>query len=130
MKNLITLFLVVSVVSLCTISCKDDDDAKPADLLVGTWLEVSFAATGCTDPDDNETNTCTACETLVATATTLKFGTEPPYPYTADGNTLSVTVGAQVFKVTIEVSAETLILTIQDSAADGNCKNVSNYKRQ
>lgn len=130
MKKLFVFLLLLSSVSLLNTSCRKDDEAKPADKLVGTWLEVSYVSSGCTDPNDNESGNCTNCETLVATATTLTFEGEPPYSYTADGNTLSVTVGTQVYKVTIEVTDDTLVFTIQDSVSDGNCKSVTTYKRK
>lgn len=130
MKNLFVFFLLASAISSLVISCKDDDESKPVDQLVGSWLEVSFVSSGCTDPDDNESSTCTKCETLVATSSTLTFEGEPPYPYTADGNTLSVTVGTQIYKVVFAVNGDEMVLTIQDSPADGNCKNVTTYKRK
>lgn len=131
MNRLFVLLFMVLSVSLFNTSCKDDDDdAKPVDQLIGSWLEVSFVSSGCTDPADNETSTCTTCETLVATSSTLTFESEPPYPYTADGNTLSVTVGSKIYTVVFAVTGDTLVVTIQDSADDGNCKKVTTYKRK
>lgn len=115
---------------LLTQSCKDDDDANPADQLIGTWVEFSYVSSGCSDPSDNESGNCTKCETLVATSTTLTFEGEPAYPYTVDGNTLSVTVGPQIYKVQFAVNGNELVLTIQDSDADGGCKSVTTYKRK
>ncbi len=109
---------------------KDDPEPTPAEQLVGSWKEVNYVRSGCTDAGDNETNACTtSCETIIASATTLTFPGEPPYSYTADGNTLSVTVGTKVVAVTIEITGTTLTTTIQDSPADGNCKSVTTYSR-
>lgn len=126
------LFLTAFLIVILSLEgCKKDDPAPtPAEQLVGSWKEVNRVSTGCTDPADNGTETCTtSCETMVASSTTLTFTGEPPYPYTADGNTLTVTVGTKVFIVTIAISGTTLTFTIQDSAADGNCKSVATYNK-
>jgi hypothetical protein len=133
MKTIKRIYVITLITSLVFLfeGCKKDDPAPtPAEQLVGSWKEVNRVSTGCTDPADNRTETCTTgCENMVASSTTLTFTGEPPYPYTADGNTLTVTVGTQVFKVTILITGTTLTFTIQDSAADGNCKSVTTYSK-
>lgn len=127
----ILIMMFIAIMVLLAEGCKKDDPAPtPAEMMVGSWKEVSYVRSGCTDAADNESSTCTAsCETLVVSATTLTFGTEPPYPYTADGSALSVTVSGTIYIVTIAVTATTLTTTIQDSPADGNCKKVTNYTK-
>lgn len=133
MKSIRTIFLLTLIASFIFQfeGCKKDDDPTPAEQLVGSWKEVSYVSTGCTDPNDNESNTCTTnCETLVVTATTLKIGSDPALSYTASGNTLTVTIpGQQTTTVAFAISGSTLTVTIQDSPADGGCKSVSTYTR-
>jgi hypothetical protein len=132
MKSIKSTYLIILIASLVFLfeGCKKDDDPTPAEQLVGSWKEVSFASTGCTDPNENESETCTTnCETLVASGSTLTFPGEPPYAYTANGNTLTVTAGGQTFTATIAISGSTLTFTIQDSPADGGCKNVITYSK-
>lgn len=128
-KNGVYLMLLVMSVLISLDGCKKDDDPSPAEQLVGSWKEVSYVSTGCTDPNDNESSNCTKCDTMVATSTTLTFPGEPPYPYTANGNTLTITVGAQTYIATIVISGSTLTFTIQDSTADGGCKSVTTFNK-
>ncbi len=124
MKRTLNL-LTISTLLLILVpfsSCKDDDEPS-ASGLIGTWKEVSFEASGCTDPNDNEPlSTCsTTCETIVVTATTISFsGTS--FPYTASGNT--ITVDGET--VTWSISGTTLTIT---SDGEPGCTNVSKYTR-
>lgn len=131
MKSIKSTYLITLIVCLVFLfeGCKKDDDPTPAEQLVGSWKEVSYVASGCTDPNDNESSTCTKCNTMVATSSTLTFTGEPPYPYTANGNTLTITVGNQTFTATIVISGSTLTFTIQNSAADGGCKTVTTFNK-
>jgi hypothetical protein len=83
---------------------------------------------GCSDPVDNETITCTSCETIVISATTMSIDGDT-YPYTVSGNTLSIDVDGDIYKITYIISGNNLTLNFQDSVADGNCKYVTTYKR-
>ena len=125
----ISLMMAIVAMIFFVEGCKKDDDPTPAEQLVGSWKEVSFVATGCTDSNDNESSNCTKCDTMVATSTTLTFPGEPPYPYTANGNTLTVTVGTQTFTATIAITGTTLTLTIQNTPADGGCKTVTTFNK-
>lgn len=133
MKSIKSTYLIILIASLVFLfeGCKKDDDPSPAEQLVGSWKEVSYVSTGCTDPSDNESGTCTTkCETLVATSSTLTFGSDPALSYTASGNTLTVTIpGQQSVTVVFAITGSTLTFAIQDSPADGGCKSVSTYSK-
>lgn len=133
MKSIKSIYLLTLIASLVFLfeGCKKDDEPTPAEQLVGSWKEVSFVSSGCTNPADNESSTCTTtCETFVATATTLKFGSDTPLSYTSNGNTLTVTIPGQPSVTAVfSITGSTLTLTIQDSAADGGCKSVSTYSK-
>ena len=131
MKNFIKMLFIVLVVPLAVSSCKDDDES-PGAALIGTWEEKSFVSSGCLDPTDNGSETCTSsCERIVVTENTVKIGSDPAIPYTISGNQLSITQSAGGITITItvtfEVSGNTLTITQQDDASDGGCKNVSTY---
>lgn len=132
MKNFIKILGLIFIIPLVFSSCKDDENKGAS--LVGTWEEVSFVSSGCVDPDDNESFTCTSsCERIVVTTNTITIGTEPAINYTVNGNqiTLSQTFGSATitFTVTFVVTETSLTITQQDDASDGGCKNVSVYKR-
>lgn len=132
MKNFIKILGLIFIIPLVFSSCKDDENKGAS--LVGTWEEVSFVSSGCVDPDDNESSTCTVdCERIVVTANTITIDTEPAINYTVNGNqiTLSQTFGSATitFTVTFVVTETSLTITQQDDASDGGCKNVSVYKR-
>ncbi len=133
MKNFIKTLLFVFIIPVFIFSCKDDDET-PGAALIGTWEEVSFTSSGCVDPDDNESYTCTSsCERIVVTENTVKVDSDPAIPYTVNGNQLTLTQSSGgitiSFTVTFEISGNTLTITQQDDAADGGCKNVSVYTR-
>jgi hypothetical protein len=132
MKSIKSIYLIILTASLVFLfeGCKKDDPAPtPAEQLVGSWKEVSYVSTGCLDPADNESSNCTICETMVATASTLTFPGEPPYPYTATENILTITVGGQTYTATIAISGSTLTFTLQNSPADGGCKSVTTFTK-
>lgn len=127
MKTNRIIFLMTLVV-LAFEGCKKDDPSPNA-TLVNSWKEVSFVASGCTDPTENESTTCTtSCETLVISATTFSFDGNS-FPYTVSGNTMSIEFMGTIYKVSFVISGTSLTITSQDSLADGNCKNVSTYKK-
>ncbi|MEZ4973235.1 MAG: hypothetical protein R2820_07985 [Cyclobacteriaceae bacterium] len=130
-KLIAVLTVAVIGLLLSVSSCKDDDDPSP---LIGTWEEKSYVASGCIDPDDNETFTCTSsCETIVITENTIKIDTDPAIPYTTDGNklTISQTTGGITISITVQfsVSGNTLTITQEEEDADGGCTSVSTYQR-
>jgi YD repeat-containing protein len=139
MKTIKSIYLMTLISSLIFLleGCKKDEPAPvtQASLLVGSWKEVSYVATGCTDPKSNESSTCTtSCETLVITATTFKIvkadGSSQTFNYTAKDNTITVTLtGGQITTATFAITGSTLAITNQDSLADGNCKSVSTYSK-
>ncbi|MCB0492315.1 MAG: hypothetical protein KDC93_07855 [Cyclobacteriaceae bacterium] len=133
MKNYTKVLLFAFIIPMAISSCKDDDET-PGAALVGTWEEKSYTSSGCVDPDDNDSFTCTSsCERIVVTENTIKIDTDPAIPYTINGNQLTITQSSGSisvsFTVTFEVSGNTLTITQQDDAADGGCKNVSVYTR-
>jgi len=124
-KNILVFIWVIILFE----GCKKDDPAPNAALLKGVWEEVSFVASGCTDPNDNENYNCTSgCEILVITPNTLTIEGDE-YDYTVSGNKITISLGGDTEIVTFDVTETTLTITSQDSPADGNCKNVSTYKR-
>lgn len=132
MKSLIQ-FLLIVIIPVSFFSCKDDDENLGA-ALIGTWEEKSFVSSGCIDPDENETFTCTSsCERIVVTNNTIKIDNDPAIPYTINGNKLTITESSGgitiSITVTFEISGNTLTITQQDDASDGGCKNVSVYTR-
>ncbi len=132
MRNFIIIIGLILVLPLAFSSCKDDENEGAS--LVGTWEETSYTSSGCIDPADNETYTCTSsCERIVVTGSTITIDNEPPINYTVNGNqiTLSQTFGSATitFTVTFVLTDTTLTITQQDDASDGGCKNVSVYKR-
>jgi len=132
MKTYLKLLGVILIIPIVFSSCEDDDDTGAS--IVGTWEEVSFVASGCIDPTDNETFTCTSsCERIVVTNNTVTIGTNPALNYTVSGNQLSIVQSGGGVTITIvvtfEVTETSLTITQQDEAVDGGCKNVSVYKR-
>lgn len=132
MKNYIAVFLFAVSVPLIISSC--DDDENPGASLIGTWEEVSYVSSGCIDPDDNETFTCTSsCERIVVTENTIKIDSDPAIPYTVTGNTITIseTSGGITISITVNfaVTDNTLTITQQDEPADGGCMSVSTYQR-
>lgn len=131
-RILVTVLLISLAFPLVFSSCKDDESKGAS--LVGTWEETSYVSSGCVDPTDNESFTCTsACERIVVTENTLTIGTDPAISYTVNGNQITLTQkfgsATVTFSVTFTVTETTLTITQQDEAADGGCKNVSVYKR-
>src|SRR5689334_6515480 len=93
MKTIKRLWMI-ALIPLLFEGCKGDDQAPAPDqseLLIGTWEALSFVASNCSDPTDNENTSCTtSCEIMVATSTSLTFDNEGPYTYTAKGNSLTI----------------------------------------
>ncbi len=127
MRKLFVLLLAMPCIILLLISCKDDDDVNPADLLVGSWQFVSYVSSECVDPDDNESETCTTgCEITVFTKDMVTFEGEPSEPYSIDGNkiTFGAGSGADTFEFTVTEST----LTVFD-IEPGDCKEVTTLKK-
>lgn len=132
MRNYIKIIGLILVIPLAFSSCKDDENEGAS--LVGTWDEVSFVSSGCTDSADNENFTCTSsCERIVVTESTVKFGSDPALSYTINGNQIMLTQSGSGITITITVTfvvtETTLTITQQDDVSDGGCKNVSTYTR-
>ena len=132
MKNYFKILGLIFLIPLAFSSCKDDENNGAS--LVGTWEEVSFVSSGCVDPADNESFTCTsACERIVVTSNTITIDTEPVINYTVNGNQITATQafggGTITFTVTFVVTETTLTITQQTDASDGGCKNVTVYNR-
>lgn len=133
MKNYIKVMFIAFAIPLAISSCKDDDE-NPGAALIGTWEEKSYVSSGCVDPDDNESSTCTSsCERIVVTENTITIGSFPAVSYTVSGNqlTISQSSGGTTISTTVTfvVSGTTLTITQQDDASDGGCKNVSTYSK-
>jgi uncharacterized protein (TIGR02145 family) len=132
-KFRIPLLLITVVLG----ACKNDEPAPDVSLkLIGAWELVRFVASNCTDPSDNEDTRCTSkCEKLVITASTITMVGEGKYTYKVsfvegwNANLLTISIAGSPRTVAFEVSDTELILTHQDTPADGNCKSESTYKR-
>ncbi len=127
MKKLIVLLLTIPCVILLSTSCKDDaKSANPADLIIGSWQMVSFVASECADPADNETETCsTGCEITIFTKDTVTFEGEPSEPYSIDGNKITFGTGSGADTYEFSVTETTLIVT----NTAGDCKEVTTLKK-
>lgn len=63
MKNIFSWSSVVFFgIILLTTACDKEEDNSPTNALAGTWVISSGAATGCNDPNDNDTVTFTCDE--------------------------------------------------------------------
>lgn len=126
MKKSILQLSLFAIVFLCVLSCKDDP-TPPS--LVGTWTETSSVASGCDDPSDNESVTCTTgCEVIVISATTITSDGDSQ-SYTKTATTISVTDGPISYTVAYTVTETTLVITQEGSALTDGCKYVTTYKR-
>ena len=124
MKSTKSYFIILLIALLYfPISCSDDDDGDLSTTpLEGTvWVVKTFASAGCTDPNDNGTEsiTCDAsnCSTVVFSGGTLTFtdieagvtttGTET---YSVSGSTITITdpSGTDTFTFTIVLNTLTL----------------------
>ena len=117
--------------------CGNDDDEPSGLPLEGTlWTETSYSATGCDDPDDNEsgTSSCTSteCYTIRLSAGTITFedtegGTKDTSTgtYTISGNTINVNFGGINLPVTYTISGSTL--TIKLDSPFGGCQETTTY---
>ncbi|MBL7873599.1 MAG: lipocalin family protein [Cyclobacteriaceae bacterium] len=133
MKMIKDLYLIAVMFSIILIidGCKQDDPS-PSEQLIGSWKYVSTVSSGCTDPTDNGTHTCSIdCTVLEFTSTTVKItdSSSITYTYTISGSTLKVTVQGQIETYTLSISGKTLTLTEQATMDDGNCKDVSTYTK-
>ena len=89
---------------LLIIGCNKDDEVDYLTPLVGTWETYSFAATGCNDPNDNGTITCTG-----APCFTIAINSNGTYLLTdnIDASTETGTVSVDATTITICETGET-----------------------
>lgn len=139
MKTIIKHITVLGLLSagLFFYSCSDDDEGGSSISLEGTlWIENSITTTGCTDPDDNETDisNCDSneCFTIqlsdgVITSTELEGGSTEVETgtYVISGNTLTVTIGGIILEINFQISGNTLTISFVDPF-DG-CTNTVVY---
>ncbi len=127
MKKFIEQFSLYAIVFLCVLSCKKDDPAPPS--LEGTWTLTSEVYSGCDDPLDDDSVTCTSsCDVVVVSATSITSDGDTQ-SYTKTATTISVTDGGLTFTFSYTVSGTTLVITQEGSALTGGCKYVATYKR-
>jgi len=121
-----SLFCAI-VITCFSLSCRKKSDPSPANPLIGSWKEVSYVFSGCTDPADDLglTNCTTDCETLIFTATTLKISqggsADETNNYSVNGNVLTVSPNVTGVSITFAVSGTTLTLTAKNTPAYGAC---------
>ncbi len=125
---------------MLVISACEKKDETPANPLVGTWKFSSFTRSGCTDPNEDGTETCTLtldeCGYLVLTATTYEYhppvgtGSAESGTYTVSGSILTSTPtgGAADDPVMYAVSGSTLTLTGSDVSS--GCTEVQVLQKQ
>ena len=125
-KNLM-LFTVLGLMTFS--SCKKNDTVTPNNVieenkakLIGTWNVTKIVDTGCTDSDDNETQTF-GCETEdgveTCTTATLTFAADGTYTFlgsvTENGIVLGTEEGTGTWEI-IDATQMTLCL-------EGDCTN-------
>ena len=138
LKAYSTIFLIGLL--LIPMSCKDDVIDLLTTPLEGTvWVVTKFAATGCTDPNSNgtETITCDAsnCSTVVFsggtfTNTEIDSGvtTTETNTYTVSGNSITVTDPGGTDTFTYVIVLNTLTLT--GSGGDPGCTDTITLEKQ
>ncbi|MEZ4974671.1 MAG: hypothetical protein R2820_15270 [Cyclobacteriaceae bacterium] len=127
MNRLTLSILGMFCLILVSTSCKDEDDGNPADLIVGSWRFVSYVASECSDPDDNENENCTSgCEVVVFTKDMVTFEGEPPESYSIAGNKITFGTGSGADTYEFSVTETTLTVIEQDP---GECKEVTTLTR-
>lgn len=138
MKRSFTYVLAAIVLFAMVISCSKDDPAAPS--VVGTWKFISYVAASCTDPADEEDESCsgtlTECGSLVLTATTftntpgtLTGGSADTGTYAISGTTITITPnGGSAFSMTFSVTATTLTVSSEDSGT--GCTTTTTFTRQ
>ncbi|CAN5242493.1 hypothetical protein BH09BAC3_BH09BAC3_24370 [soil metagenome] len=129
MKKLFSLGILSSLF-LFALSCSKDSDPNPT--LLGTWIETSTSASGCTNPSENVTTNCidTDCRTLIIESNSIRQSFLF-YSYTTQGDQLILTPSGSTSSLTFtfKVTATTLTITGQDSPANGNCTNTTVYNK-
>lgn len=138
MKQSISLSLVGIACLLMVVACDKKDD--PSNPLIGTWKFASQVRSGCTDPLDNGSETCTLtldeCGYLVLTATTYTYypptgtGSSESGTYVTSGSTLTSTPTGGVANdpLTYTVSGGTLTFTGISSGT--GCTEVQTLTKQ
>lgn len=138
MKNHFRYLSLLIVIAGIIVSCSKSEPAPVTSpsLLSGTWLEVSEVTTGCFDPTNNKPlANCTSCETVTVIGNQITISTpgksDSTYPYTVDGNTLTLTnlsVNPNTTQTVIYAVTSTT-LTITSTDATTNCTRVTNYTK-
>jgi hypothetical protein len=139
MKRSFIYALTAIVLVAMVISCSKDDPAA-APSVVGTWKFATYLASGCTEPLDNETGSCSGtlieCGALVITATTydntpgtLSGGSAESGTFVISGASATVTpTGGSATVYNFTVTATTLTLSRVDDSS--GCTETSTFTRQ
>ncbi len=140
MKNLSKILLFGIIIVGVGNSCSTTSSVTPqsqAQLLIGSWKEVSYVRTLCTDPLQNETlKACVGaeCGTLVitsSTATIKKTGVaDIVLNYTVSGNVLTATPSqGDVITFAILGTTLTIVSTQPASGSSANCVGTNVYTK-
>ncbi len=132
------LSLVILVAALCS-ACSTDStpvSQSQAQLLIGSWKEVSSVTTLCTDALQNKAlKTCdTSCETLVVTSSSVTIKNsgvaDEVFTYTLSGNVINTTPSSsEALTFLIVGTTLTITGTRPNSGNDANCKKVTTYSK-
>ena len=132
MKKLFTIAATGLLCVAVVVSCKKDDPA-PTNALIGNWLFVSVAGTGCTDPLDNFLETCTTdCGTLSITASGWSF-TQPGAStdsgtYTISGSSITISeTGGSTDTYTYAIVGT--VLTFTKAPGGDGCTEVTTFSK-
>lgn len=119
-KNLM-LFLALGLVMTFASCDKEDIVADNSAKLVGTWNIATIASTGCTDDDENGTQTF-ACEDLlgieVCTEMTIVFAAAGTLTYAVSASADGVVVDSDSGTGTWEIIDATRMTLCQDGDCD------------
>ena len=117
---------------IVVVSCKKDDPAA-SNALIGNWKFVSAVKTGCTDPNNNYSETCTTnCGTLAITASGWTF-TQTGSPtesgtYTINGNQVTLTKpGGSTDDYTYAIVGSSLTFT--NTSGGTGCVEVTTFSK-
>ena len=130
MKKLFTIAATGLLCVAVVVSCKKDDPA-PSNALIGNWLFVSVAGTGCTDPLDNFLETCTTdCGTLAITASGWSFtqpgATTDTGTYTISGSSVTL-AGDNTDTYTYAIVGT--VLTFTKAPGSDGCTEISTFNK-
>lgn len=138
MTKLSTLFLGICILLFLGCSKDDEDFLTP---LVGSWETYSIVSSGCNDPDENGTFTCSGGPCIAVTINSnstyiLQFNLDNP-PFTETGTvtvtastiTLCETGATDCSAESYTLSGDTFVISFTDDDSPG-CTFSATFTRQ